>query len=522
MADAAPPTVLLHDTLRAEKVALEPLVPGQVSIYCCGPTVYDVSHLGHARAALVPDVLVRTLQAVGLAVRYARNVTDVDDKIIRRAAEQGVTPDEIATRYAAAYREDLAALGMLPPTVEPTVTGHMPQILALIERLFAAGLAYARDGDVYYRVRAFAGYGQLSKRRLEDMQAGARVDVDERKDDPMDFALWKAAKPGEPAWDSPWGPGRPGWHIECSAMSMEHLGESFDIHAGGRDLIFPHHENEIAQSQGACGPHTYARLWVHNGFVNFGGEKMSKSLGNFFTIRQITQLYHPEVLRAYLLGVHYRSGVNFDVELLDASGAPMAAAEAALAPDATPEELRRRVRFPGLEEADERTAYVYETIAAAQAAVGGADPADEPGAVDPSVEGLAARVLAALCDDLNTARALAELSEPLACVNRLVATAKGVDKGLRRRTLARFVREIGQISGWLGLYARDPAAFLQARRDLKAARVGLDVAAVERLVSEREAARTARDWPAADRLRDALGSMGVTVRDGAHGSSWTL
>jgi cysteinyl-tRNA synthetase len=365
------------------------------------------------------------------------------------------------------------------------------------------------------------------------MQAGARVEVNTRKENPLDFVLWKGAKPGEPAWSSPWGEGRPGWHIECSAMSQRYLGETFDVHVGGRDLIFPHHENEIAQSQGACGPGTFARHWVHNGFVDFAGEKMSKSLGNFFTIREVTALYPAEVLRFFLLGVHYRSGINFDVEVPCPACAEILSTEAqggsacpscgaALDRDA----MRARVRFPGLEEADERVRAIYETLASAQEflelkAKKGAAPPDAP--VAASVAGMASRFRAAMLDDLNTAAAIATLSEPLREVNRLLAAKKKeVDQTEKWATVARFVADLAEIARYLGLFAADPGAYLRARRDRKAARLGIDIAEIEATIAEREQARREKRWKEADALRDELASRGVVVKDGAHQSSWTL
>ena len=527
--------IFLYDTLSATKRPLEPIEPGHVRFYLCGPTVYDLSHVGHARSAICADIVVRFLREQGLRVTFVRNVTDIDDKIIKRANTEGLTAEQVATKYLDAYHDDLDALGCLRPDIEPKVTGTIPEIVAIIEKLFAAGLAYESDGDVYYRVAAFPGYGALSKRNLDDMQAGARVEVSERKENPLDFALWKAAKPGEPAWPSPWGSGRPGWHIECSAMSHVHLGETFDLHGGGRDLIFPHHENEIAQSQGAFGPGTFARHWYHNGFVDFAGEKMSKSLGNFFTIREVTALYPPEALRWFLLGVHYRSAINFDVEVPCPGCARPLDPEHQLHGGACPacgaaldvERLRAHVRFPGLEEADERVAYVYDTLAKARRALaelGALSPAVEadPNSVSPAVAGMLTAFFAALRDDLNTAAAVACLSEPLRETNRLLEARKKSDAAARTATLQRFVADFPAISRVLGQFAADPEKYLLARRARKAARLNLDVAAVERLLAARDEARAKKDWKEADRLRAELGSLGVTVRDGAEGSSWTL
>src|SRR6188768_2154008 len=306
----------LFNTLTGKQEPFTPIEPKRVRMYVCGVTVYDYCHIGHARSALVFDVLRRYLEYSGYEVLFVKNFTDVDDKIIRRANEQHVPCDVITSKYIDAYYEDMGKLGVKPASIEPKATEHMAQIIALTDRLTQKGLAYSMDGDVYFQVDKYKDYGRLSKRKLDDMQAGARVDVDERKRHPMDFALWKSSKPGEPSWESPWGPGRPGWHIECSAMSMHYLDETFDIHGGGMDLIFPHHENEIAQSCGATGEE-FARYWIHNGFVQINKEKMSKSLGNFFTIREIfekSKWPEPEMgemLRYFLLGTHYRSPLDF-------------------------------------------------------------------------------------------------------------------------------------------------------------------------------------------------------------------
>ena len=522
------PEIHLTDTLGGKKVPLRTLVPGEVGIYCCGPTVYDMSHIGHARAALAPDVMVRFLRQQGYRVKYVRNITDIDDKIIARAQEQGRPASEIAVQYTQEYHRDLAALGMVAPDVEPRVSDHMDQIIALVASLVAKGLAYATDGDVYYRVMDFGPYGRLSGRDRETMleSAGSRVEVDDRKESPLDFALWKAAKPGEPSWESPWGPGRPGWHIECSAMSSTHLGDTFDIHGGGRDLIFPHHENEIAQSQGAHGEDTFARYWVHNGFINFAGEKMSKSLGNFWTIREILSLYTGEVLRYFLMTVHYRHGLNFEVQVvcpacevvLDLAQQEAAKCQAC-GHEIDAAALERSVRFPGLEEADERVAYVYATLEGARAVAGDSDPAGE---VAEAVDGMLDAFVEALRNDFNTPAALGVLSKPLSEVNGLLASGKGVAKDVRRRTLARFGRDLDIVAGVLGCFGAEPAAYLASRRDLKAARIGLDRQRVEDLLAERSRAREAKDWAEADRLREVLADLGVMIKDGPAGTVWSL
>ena len=530
MSTSANAPISLFDTLTGQKRSLELLTPGVCGIYCCGPTVYDVSHIGHARAALAPDLLVRALRHHKIDVKYVRNITDVEDKIIARAQREGCDPLDVSERFAKLYQEELGMLGMLTPDVQPKVSEHIPEILQIISDLIAKEMAYAIDGDVYYRVRSFSEYGKLSKRKLDDMQAGARVEVDARKEDPQDFALWKAAKPGEPSWESPWGPGRPGWHIECSAMSCKHLGETFDIHTGGRDLIFPHHENEIAQSQGAYGTDTFAKHWLHNGFVNFAGEKMSKSLGNFFTIREVLALYPAEVLRYYLLSVHYRSPINFDIEApCPKCGALLSESEQQSGTCsqcnhvASVEELKQAVRFPGLEEADDRVAYVYETIAAATELVaqsGSETPA--PANVPDLVSGLCQRVATWMSDDLNSAAALSELSDPLGEVNRLLGAKKGIDKAQRLELLQTFLAQVAGVSRLLGSFENEPTAYLAARRDLKARRIRLDIAHVDALVAQRTQARADKNWQRSDEIRDELAKLNVKIKDGSDGTTWTI
>src|ERR1022692_5188782 len=306
-------TLRIYDTGAGKKIPFEPLTSGQVGIYSCGITVYDRCHVGHARMMVAFDVIVRHLRASGYAVHFVRNVTDVDDKIIRKAQAEGRSAAEVAQHYTDLMNADLRALDVRPADTEPRATEHIAEVIDIIERLMGRGLAYAASGDVYFAVQEFPRYGQLSGQSVDDLRSGARIEVGEQKKSPLDFALWKAAKPGEPFWPSPWGPGRPGWHIECSAMAHRYLGEPFDIHGGGADLIFPHHENELAQSEGAFGDGQFARHWIHSGMVNFGGEKMSKSLGNFVTIRKVAETYDLEALRLHLIGVHYRSPVAFTI-----------------------------------------------------------------------------------------------------------------------------------------------------------------------------------------------------------------
>ncbi len=531
MSENKPVTIVLHNTMTGKKQPLETLEPGKCGIYCCGPTVYDFTHLGNARAAVVPDLMVRFLRHQGLEVKYVRNVTDIDDKIIARSAEAGVSPGELAQRFTEEYHRDMKSLNALDPDVEPRVSDTIDEIISLVETLVEKGMAYAVDGDVYYRVKDFKDYGKLSHRSVQEMLegAGSRIDVDERKETPLDFALWKAAKPGEPSWTSPWGEGRPGWHIECSAMSSKHLGESFDIHGGGRDLIFPHHENEIAQSQGAHGEGTYARYWVHNGFINFAGEKMSKSLGNFFTTRELTGIFPAETLRYYLMTVHYRSGLNFDLEV------PCPACGAVLDKDqqerascdtcgqaSTAEVLKKQVRFPSLEDADDRLAYIYSTLEGAVQFLENTKAPEQDVEIEGPVGEFLDSFVAHMANDLNSSGALGVLSKPLSEVNSLLASGKGVNKALRYGTIARFAEDMKDVAQILGCFGQNPGTWLKERRDLKAARMHLDTGRVEALLIQRQTARQEKDWAGADRIRDELSELGVTVQDGPQGSVWSF
>ena len=466
----------IYNTLMRDKELFEPLVPGQVRMYVCGITAYDRCHIGHARSAIVFDVVRRYLEYRGYRVTFVKNFTDVDDKIIRRANAEGVSPLEVSDRFIAAYREDMAALGVRPADVEPQATAYIPQMIRLIERLIAKGVAYVVDGDVYFEVRRFPRYGQLSGKPLDELLVGARVEVDERKRDPRDFALWKSAKPDEPSWASPWGPGRPGWHIECSAMSMEHLGESFDIHGGGEDLIFPHHESEIAQSEAAT-ERPFVRYWIHNGFVNLGAEKMSKSLGNILTIKELVKRHDPEALRLYLLGTHYHNPLEFSEERVHESASAL-------------ERLRR------LPQEMERLAPVTPS--------GGPD-----GGLPRQVAELCGRFEAAMDDDFNTAQAVGVLFD-LARV--LHAYVDLVERG--ERAVAPLVDGVGvlvRLSNVLGLLERSPVRPempLELRERIEA------------LITERDAARKRRDWRRADEIRAEIESLGALVEDAPAGTHW--
>jgi cysteinyl-tRNA synthetase len=504
-----PRPVRLHDSMRREKVPFEPLVPGKVGMYVCGPTPYAPAHIGHAYAAISFDTIRRALRFLGYDVRYVRNVTDVEDKIIRAANERGEDPMALAARYTADYNRDMGRFGVEAPDIEPRVSTHIAEIIAIIEKLIANGRAYPIDGDVYFSVESFPTYGALSGMPLEKLRAGERVAIDERKRDPADFALWKAAKPGEPFWASPWGNGRPGWHIECSAMVVTHLGETFDLHGGGKDLIFPHHENEIAQSQGAYGTHTFARYWLHNGFVNFGGEKMSKSLGNVFGCDQIADAVGAEPLRFFFVKHHYRTAIDFEVEeVKDPAGEVTG------------------VRFRTLEAADRELEYFYKALDGIDRAITQAGDGGE-GAVLPDAERLLETAAEALADDFNTPVAMASLYEAATLANRLIADGKGADgkpveKLLRRRTIARLGRDLRTVGAALGILLDAPARYLRARRDRLIGWRNVDVARVDQLIAERSAARAAKDFARGDAIRGELGAMGIELHDTPQGTDWSV
>jgi len=494
--------LVLHDTLSSKKKPFEPLDPSNARLYVCGPTVYDRAHLGHARCYVVYDVLVRHLRASGQKVTYARNITDIDDKILKRSHEQGESPGALTERMTAAFHADMAALGNLAPDLEPKVSDHIPQIHDLITALIDKGAAYASDGDVYFRVHAFPAYGKLSNRPVEALVEGASGRVDEaetrKKEAPEDFALWKGAPEAEWGWASPWGHGRPGWHVECSAMSMCHLGPTLDLHGGGLDLVFPHHENEIAQSEAATGC-SYARHWMHNGFVEVDRTKMSKSLGNFFTVQEIVRRHEAEALRFAMLSVHYRSPLNLDWEL-DADG--------------------QVTKFPLFEDAERRVEYVYTT----RQRLAAIDPARivATGEVHEALTGFPQALKAALDDDLNTAAGIAESSEFLKQVNELVESSKRKKGSVARAAVDAATRGFEALAVELGLGAQSPDDVLGRIRARRAAALGVDGAKVEEALLARRAARDAKDFARADALRDELVAMGVELMDGAAGTSWRI
>ncbi|MBB5142718.1 cysteine--tRNA ligase [Desulfovibrio intestinalis] len=480
----------LYNTLGRQKETFVPARPGKVNMYVCGITAYDYCHIGHARSALVFDVLVRQLQHLGLDVTFVRNFTDVDDKIINRANKENRDWREVAQTYINAFYEDMDRLGVLRADFEPRATDHIKEIQDLCSKLIAAGKAYATpSGDVYFRVRSYEAYGKLSGRSLDELLSGARVAPGEEKEDPLDFALWKAAKPGEPSWESPWGQGRPGWHIECSAMSESFL--PLDIHGGGQDLIFPHHENEIAQTEAVCHCHL-ARYWVHNGFVQVNAEKMSKSLGNFKTIRDILESYLPETLRFFLLGKHYRSPIDFTADSMDET-----------------EKAQHRV-YLALREAEKAlTREKWKKVPLPQQIAD--EWAAQPKALDEAMD-----------DDLNTAQALGHIFTQVRIINRLLE-----DKNLRaseagRDVLQEFLARAQQWNTRLGLFGQNPETFLAALRTMRASRKNIDMPRVESLLRERQDARASKDFASSDALRQALQDLGVSVRDTPEGQDWDL
>jgi len=482
----------LYNTLTRAKETFTPLTEGRVNMYVCGITAYDYCHIGHARSAVVFDVLVRFLRSKGLEVRFARNFTDVDDKIIKRAQEEGLASEAVSEKYIAAFYEDMDRLGILRADMEPRATRYIGEMLKLAQHLIDTGFAYATpSGDVYFRVRAFKPYGKLSGRNLEELQSGARVAPGEEKEDPLDFALWKAAKPGEPTWDSPWGPGRPGWHLECSAMSEDLLGLPLDIHGGGQDLVFPHHENEIAQTEAATGK-DFARFWVHNGFVQINSEKMSKSLGNFITIRDIYGYCLPEVLRFFLVAAHYRSPLDYSTEALDEA-----------------EKGIRRV-YSALAQMDETLAGTKWSGAAA------------PAELLQELEALRKGFDQAMEDDLNSAAAIGHVFGMVRLAGRVME-----DKALRKsqggKELLEAIRAgFARYAEILGVFGSAPAEFLASLRDSKARRKGIEAARVEELLVQRKQARQDKDFARSDAIRDELAAMGVEVKDTPAGAVWDV
>ncbi len=469
-------TLKIQNSLTGKKEPFTPIVPGKVRMYVCGITAYDECHLGHARAAVVFDVVYRYLKYLGYDVTYIRNFTDVDDKIIKKANATGLSCEEVSQKYIFSYTEQMKRLGVLPPTQEPRATGHIPQMIALISQLEKKGLAYHSGSDVFFEVRKSSGYGKLSHKKINELESGARIEVDEKKKDPLDFALWKGAKPGEPRWPSPWGEGRPGWHIECSAMSMKYLGDRFDIHGGGRDLIFPHHENEVAQSEGATGLSPFARFWIHNGFVNIHAEKMSKSLGNTRTMPAILDQWDPEVVRAFLLSVRYESPLNFTDKAMED----------------TQESLSR---------------FYQALMRLKKSPIGSGTPkTDFKGWLENGMN-----------DDFNTSAVTARLFELVRDLNKKMDQGQWISEA-SKKDLFEGIKRMGNI---LGIFHSDPERFLKVQEERGLQEATITEAEIVSLIEERKKARQANDFQRADAIRQGLSSRGIELKDNPDGStSW--
>ena len=476
-------TLRVFNTLGRKKEPFEPLLPGKVRMYVCGPTVYDSCHIGHARSVVVFDVIVRYLKAKDFDVTYVRNFTDVDDKIIDRANQLGITSEEVAERFIKEFYDDMDALNVERATIEPKATEHINQIIQFIEKLMEADIAYQANGDIYYSVEKFAKYGKLSGRKLEDMEAGARVDVDERKHNPFDFVLWKSSKPGEPAWESPWGMGRPGWHIECSVMSHQYLGETFDIHGGGRDLTFPHHENEIAQSESVFNK-MFVKYWIHNGFVNINQEKMSKSLGNFLMVKDVIKIYHPEVVRLFLLSKHYRSPIDFTDTVMDEAAS-------------------------GLDK-------IYSLLDRVEDKIGLITYQDaEPGVCWEAF-------CEAMDDDFNSARATGIIFDTVRKINRLLDQQTDNISYETEEKIKTAQADILRTGNVFGIFLEPPKVYFEKRQSRRLEKTSIDPVLIDKMVKERTEARKTKNWEKADEIRMQLQDMNVTVEDRPEGTVWTL
>jgi cysteinyl-tRNA synthetase len=482
--------IKVYNTLTKKKEPLNPLETGHVRLYVCGITSYDYCHIGHARSALVFDMVVRYLRWCGYKVTFVRNFTDIDDKIINRAQEQGLNAQDLAERFIKEFYTDMDALGILRADIEPKATEHIAEMIGLIEELLARDLAYISGGDVYYRVRKFSDYGILSGRKFEDMQAGARVDVNEHKEDPLDFVLWKGAKPGEPKWLSPWGEGRPGWHIECSAMSRKYLGKHFDIHGGGQDLIFPHHENEIAQSVGAnCQP--FAQVWMHHGFVTVKEEKMSKSLGNFLTIRDVLAQYPAETLRLFLFSTQYRNPLDFNAT--------------------------------ALQDAQIGLDRIYDCLAQLATLPEGTGTSCLNSKDQEKVATLNQHFTKAMNNDFNTAQALGHLFDGVKVLNKVSRTFLN-QRGSAEdwATIQQGGVQLRELAGLFGLVQQDPVQYMQEKKSQLLKKLSLSEEDIAAQLAQRNAAREQKDWAASDAIRNELLALNIEVHDGPESSTWTV
>ena len=486
-------TITIYNTLSGKREDLKPLEPGHVKLYVCGITTYDYCHIGHARSALAFDMIVRYLRYRNYKVTYVRNFTDIDDKIIVRAREQNCSPDELANRFINEFYVDMDKLGVDRPDIEPKATEHIAEMTGIISELIDKGMAYQAGNDVYYIVESFPEYGKLSGRNLEDMQAGARISVNEQKRNPMDFVLWKGSKPGEPTWESPWGPGRPGWHVECSAMSRKYLGETFDIHGGGKDLIFPHHENEIAQSEGASGK-TFVTTWIHHGFVTIRDEKMSKSLGNFLTIRDILSNYHPEILRFFIFSTHYRNPLDFSETAMQ---------------DATTGLVR-----------------LYKCIAAVNNLDLAAGDKQSQSVIDDkdqaNVKALEERFQQAMDNDFNTAQAQGIFFDTAKTINRILKDLPTSPLPADISFLKNAGSTLKKLGDIMGILREEAEYFLDTRKQQMLAEIDIDETTIETLVAERFQCRIEKNWIRSDEIRDHLLKKNIALKDGPDGTEWSV
>jgi cysteinyl-tRNA synthetase len=488
----------IFNTATKKKENFQPIKEWAIGIYVCGITAYDVCHIGHARAAVVFDVVVRYLRTRGYKVTYVKNFTDIDDKIIDRANKERVSIAEISERYIKLHDEDMAALGVVTPTVTPKATEHMEDMIALISSLEEKGYAYCVDGDVYFSISNYSRYGDLSGRNLEEMMAGARVEVSDKKKNPLDFALWKNSKEGEPSWESPWGKGRPGWHIECSAMSRRYLGETFDIHGGGEDLIFPHHENEIAQSMASTGK-PLANYWMHNGFVKINSEKMSKSLGNIFPVREILKNYHPEVLRLFMLQSHYRSPVDYSDDSLTEARAGL---------------LRGYRTLQLMKE-------IHGKLTADANPVSKKSSAQEESYIS-KFKHFTEKFNEAMDDDFNTAQALGHVFDMVRLTNNLIADEKNIPTFDKEEILTVAKKTFDHFGAVLGIFQSDADHFFISDKETELRKRGLNIDEIENLVKQRQSARKDKDWSRADDIRKKLSQLNIVLKDSADGTSWMI
>jgi len=494
----------IYNTLTGKKEEFVPLHGNRVGMYVCGVTVYDLCHIGHGRSTIVFDMIYRYLQYRGYEVSYVRNFTDIDDKIIKRANQEGVDCKTIAEKYIDEFNVDMGKFNLKKPTVEPKATEHIPEMIRLVSTLVEKGFAYQSGGDVFFSVEKFKDYGKLSKRNLEEMHAGARVEIDEKKENPLDFALWKASKPGEPSWEGPWGKGRPGWHIECSVMSQKYLGETFDIHGGGKDLIFPHHENEIAQSEAATGK-PFVRYWIHNGFVNINKEKMSKSLGNILTLKDIFKDWYPEVIRLFILSHHYRSPVDFSFESLSEAKSALDRFYTTL--EAVQNELAKKVE--GL------PCGVMKSTPQA----GGFPVLD---ACRQAIESFKGRFEEAMDDDFNTAQALGYFFDLQRHLNSLLDFSKDRPTeeiiSVLKQGFDPFIK-----MGWVfGLFQEDPETYLNQQKIEGLKKLNLTEEEILRSIEERNTARKGKNWKKADEIRSNFLSRGIVLEDTPTGTLWKI